>query len=77
MQDRMKDLRIDNDLSQKELGKILGITQRKYSYIERGIQEPGKELLIAMAELYQVNMDYLLGRTDEKSMLPKSRRLRL
>lgn len=74
MQDRMKDLRIDNDLSQKELGRILGITQRKYSYIERGIQEPAKEILIVMADLYRVNIDYLLGRTDEKAPLPKSRR---
>lgn len=77
MQDRIKELRIDNDLTQEELGKILGITQRKYSYIERGIQEPGKELLVALADFYNVNADYLLGRTDEKPPLPKSRRPRL
>lgn len=77
MQDRMKDLRTDNDLSQEELSKIIGITQRKYSYIERGIQEPGKDILIALADFYQVNLDYLLGRTDESPPLPKSRRPRL
>lgn len=77
MQDRMRDLRTDNDLSQEKLAKIVGITQRKYSYIERGIQEPDKELLVALADFYQVNIDYLLGHTDERHPLPKSKRMRL
>lgn len=77
MQDRMKDLRIDNDLTQMEIGKAIGITQRKYSYIERGIQEPSKELLIALADYYDVNIDYLLGHTDDKTPMPKSNRPKL
>lgn len=74
MQDRIKDLRIDNDMPQETVGRILGISQSKYSAIERGIQEPSKEILIALADLYKVNIDYLLGNTDEKEPHPKSRR---
>lgn len=73
MRDRIYDLRVDNDLKQWQVAKATGITQRKYSYIERGIQQPEKELLIALAEFYKTSVDYLLGITDVKKPYPKGR----
>lgn len=74
MLDRIKDLRIDNDLKQREVAEAIGITQRKYSYIERRIQEPGIDLIIALAEFYETSIDYLLGKTDVKEPYPRSRK---
>jgi len=42
----------------------IGITQRKYSYIETGIQQLTAELLVSLALLYNVSIDYLLCQTD-------------
>lgn len=71
MRDRIKDLREDNDLKQRQVARIIGITQRKYSYIERGIQEPSKEILLALSELYNTSVDYILGNTYVKEAYPK------
>lgn len=76
MRDRIKDLRIDNDFAQQEVADSIGITQRKYSYIERGIQEPSKELLAALSKLYKTSVDYLLGLTDVREPYPPSERRR-
>lgn len=73
MRDRIKDLRIDSDLTQKQVAHALNIAPVKYSYIERGIQEPSKELLAALAAFYKTSVDYLLGLTDEKKPYPKRR----
>lgn len=73
MRDRIYDLRVDNDLKQWQVAKATGITQRKYSYIERGKQEPSKEFLAALANLYKTSVDYLLGLTDVKKPYPKGR----
>lgn len=76
MRDRIKDLRIDSDFAQQEVADSIGITQRKYSYIERGIQEPSKELLTALSKLYKTSVDYLLGLTDVREPYPPSERRR-
>ena len=64
MQNRVKDLREDSDLTQQKVADAIGITQRKYSYIETGQQPLTDELLIKLANLYQVSIDYLLRQTD-------------
>lgn len=71
MRDRIKDLREDSDLKQWQVAEAIGITQEKYSYIERGIQEPSKEILIALSELYNTSVDYILGNTYVKEPYPK------
>lgn len=76
MRDRIKDLREDNDLKQWQVAEKLDITQRKYSYIERGIQEPGKEILIALSQIYDTSVDYILGLTDVRESYPKSSKRR-
>ena len=64
MQSRIKDLREDNDLTQQQIASALGITQRKYSYIETETQPLTDELLIKLSAYYNVSIDYLLMQTD-------------
>ena len=63
---RIKALREDRDLTQTQVADALGISQRKYSYLETGVQQWTDELLVKLADFYQTSVDYLLERTDEK-----------
>ena len=63
---RMQDLRIDSDLSQKKIGEILHISQRSYSHYETGSRNIPIEMLIRLADYYDTTIDYLVGRTDNK-----------
>ncbi|HIZ82994.1 MAG TPA: helix-turn-helix domain-containing protein [Firmicutes bacterium] len=65
MTNRIKDLRTDADLSQEAVAKAIGITQRKYSYIETGTQQLTGELIVKLAHYYHVSADYLLKMTDD------------
>lgn len=56
---RLRDMREDNDLSQDDVAKVLGIKQTVYSRYERGFQTIPLEHLIKLAQLYQVSIDYL------------------
>ncbi len=62
---RLRDLREDHDLAQKEIAEILGIDQRVYSNYETGKREIPTHLLIKLADYYQTSTDYLLGRVDK------------
>ena len=64
MRNRIRDLREDHDLTQQQVASSIGITQRKYSYIETGTQPLTDELLVALANHYQVSLDYILCQTD-------------
>ena len=66
MYPRLRDLREDNDLSQKELAKIIGMSQTGYSKYETGENDIPTGILIALARFYNVSIDYLLGETNEK-----------
>ena len=61
---RIRDLREDHDLSQKEVAAYLHITQQCYSKIETGSMDITGERLLLLAKLYGVTTDYLLGRTN-------------
>ena len=63
---RLKELREDNDLKQKELAEYLHIKQNTYSQYETGVISLTAEVLIKLADYYGVSVDYLLDRTDEK-----------
>ena len=69
---KLKDLREDKDLKQKEIANILGIDQRQYSLYERGIRSLLLNQLITLAEFYNTSIDYILYRTDERKPYPKS-----
>ena len=59
---RLKDLREDHDIKQKEVAAILGIDQRVYSNYETGKRTIPVDHLMALADFYQVSVDYILGR---------------
>lgn len=63
---RIRDLREDSDLKQKEIAAVLGIDQRVYSNYETGKREIPVHLLVALADYYHVTTDYILNRTDIK-----------
>ena len=69
---RLKDLREDHDYTQQQVADAIGITQRKYSYIETGVQQLTAEVLVPLARFYEVSVDYLLGETDEPRRYPAS-----
>lgn len=68
---RLKNLREDADMTQAEVGAKLNISQRSYAHFEAGTRGIPIETLIALADLYKVNLDYLVERTDKKEMLPR------
>lgn len=63
---RIKDLREDSDLTQQQVAEKIGITQRKYSYVETGVQPLTDEILIKLSRLYNTSIDYILMQTDNK-----------
>lgn len=68
---RIKDLRTDHDFTQAQVAEAIGITQRKYSYLETGKQQWTDEQLTRLADFYQTSVDYLLGLTDEPRPYPR------
>ena len=62
---RIKNLREDSDISQKELADALGISQRAYSHYENGTRKIPLDILVTLADYYQCSTDYLLGRTKK------------
>ena len=72
---RIRDLREDRDLYQKDLAEYLKCTQVCYSHYEMGKRDIPTDVLMKLADLYQTSTDYLLGRTDEKKPYPESRKV--
>ncbi|MBO5494805.1 MAG: helix-turn-helix transcriptional regulator [Eubacterium sp.] len=64
MYKRIRDLREDRDLKQRELAEILNCSQRVYSNYERGDIDIPTEILIKLSNYYNVSIDYILGQTD-------------
>ena len=71
MYERIRNLREDHDLKQEDLAKVLHCTQACYSNYENGKRDIPIEVLDALADYYQVSVDYLLGRTNKKEPYPK------
>ena len=65
---RIRDLREDADLTQAQVGKAINVPQRTYAYYESGQRMIPLHVLCALADFYQVSVDYLLGRTDKKQI---------
>ena len=65
--ERLKALRLEAGLTQKQISETLGINQPQYARWEKGGREPSKETLQKFAELFNVSVDYLLGNTDVKN----------
>lgn len=63
MYQRIRDLREDNDLKQRELADFLNCSQQVYSNYELGQRDIPTDVLIKLADFYHVSIDYLLGQT--------------
>lgn len=63
---RIKDLREDKDLTQIQISEKLNISQRAYSHFETGTRGIPTEILIKLADIFEVSLDYLVGRSDKK-----------
>ena len=66
MYKRIRDLREEADMTQVQIAKILNCSQRVYSNYERGDIDIPTEILIKLANLHNVSVDYILGRTDKR-----------
>lgn len=61
---RIRDLREDKDITQKEISKILNCSQQVYSNYELGQRDIPTYILIELSNFYNVSVDYILGITD-------------
>lgn len=74
MYKRIRDLREDADLLQKDVAAYLQCTQVSYSHYELGKRDIPTDVLIRLAAFYHTSTDYLLGLTDVKEPYPKAAR---
>ena len=74
MYKRIRDMREDKDLLQKDLAGYLQCGQVCYSYYETGKRDIPTDVLIKLADYYGTSIDYLLGRTDIKTPYPKAKK---
>lgn len=65
---RLKELRLDKKINQAELGEIIGISPSTVGMYEREQRFPDKDTLGKIADYFEVSVDYLLGRTDERNI---------
>ena len=65
---RLRDMREDSDMNQTQIAELLGIQQTVYSRYERGFQTIPLEHLLKLADFYNVSLDFLTGRTNNKSV---------
>ena len=70
-QNRLRDVREDRDLKQKDLAHLLRVHQTTYSDYELGKLNIPVPVLHTLADFYGVSIDYLLGRTNEKQPYPR------
>ncbi len=61
---RIRDLREDKDMTQKQIAEMLGMSQTGYSKYETGENDIPTAILIKLARFYNTSIDYLLGETD-------------
>lgn len=64
--ERLKDLRIDNDIKQETIAKYLKTSQSYYAQYEQGKRQIPFDRIIELAEYYNVTIDYIAGFTDKK-----------
>lgn len=74
MYERIRDLRIDKDLSQREMANLLHCTQQAYSNYELGLRDIPTEVLAALAQFHNISVDYILGLTDQRKPYPRKQK---
>ena len=71
---RIRNLREDADLTQKQIAELLSTNQSNYSKTERGVKALSLEEAVTLAQFYKTSVDYIVGLTDERYPYPRSRR---
>lgn len=71
---RIRDLREDKDLTQKQLAEYLNVSQKSYSRYERGERTIDPEILSKLTTFHETTVDYLIERTDDKTDYTKKKR---
>lgn len=64
--ERLRGLRIEKGMKQREMAGFMGIQLRSYQHYESGERRPDYEGLVALADYFDVTTDYLLGRSDQR-----------
>ena len=71
---RIRDLRNDRGLTQKDVANVLHVSQNTYSQYEIGVSRYPLDAIIKLAEYYGVSIDYLVGLTDEPKPYPRKKK---
>jgi len=71
---RIRDLRIDRGLTQAQVAEVLHVSQNTYSQYEIGTTRYPLDVVVTLAELYGVSVDYLVGLTDETAPYPRRKK---
>ncbi|MBQ5323580.1 MAG: helix-turn-helix transcriptional regulator [Oscillospiraceae bacterium] len=66
---RIRDLREDHDLTQRQVAEFLKMPQPQYYRYESGYRDIPTDMLISLADFYNTSVDYILGRTDNPSSI--------
>lgn len=74
MYERLRDVREDKDLLQKDIARILQTTQQYYSEYENGKRQIPTDKIIKLALFYNTSTDYLLGLTNETRPYPRTKK---
>lgn len=74
--ERIRNLRIDSDLTQADIAKVIHVSQNTYSQYEIGKARYPLDVVVTLAQYYHVSVDYLLGLTDEPAPYPRKRQVR-
>jgi transcriptional regulator with XRE-family HTH domain len=77
IKNRIRDLRLIHNMSQEQLAEKVGTTKQAISQYERGIRKPKYEILEAIADFFNVDYDYLIGKTPKTTFLPQMLTLQL
>ena len=72
MYERIRNLREDKDLTQKQIGQLLNMSQTGYNQYEIGKNDIPTKILIELAKFYNTSIDYILGLTNEKKPYPRA-----
>ena len=64
----LREIREDRDIKQREIAKYLNVSQNTYSQYETGVISLTAEILIKLADFYNVSIDYLLDRTNDRHL---------
>lgn len=73
MYERIRNMREDKDMTQRQIAEYLAIHQTTYSDYELGKLNIPIQVLDKIADLFETSIDYLVNRTDEKKPYPRSR----